>query len=64
MMIEKGITVNSEHYVGTSINCLLAEGARFVIFDVEQWVSFGDPFELKLFEYWSEYFETEIEAPN
>lgn len=55
-MIERGITVNGEHYVGTSINQLLAEGKRFVIFDIWQWVSFGDPFEIKVLEYWEDYF--------
>jgi NDP-sugar pyrophosphorylase family protein len=55
-MMEKEITVNGEHYVGTSINQLLGEGARFVIFDVEQWISFGDPFELQVLEYWQEFF--------
>ncbi|NQV46026.1 MAG: hypothetical protein HQ501_14030, partial [Rhodospirillales bacterium] len=55
-MIEKNIAVNGEHYVGTSINQLLGEGARFVIFNVDQWISFGDPFELQVLEYWEKYF--------
>lgn len=55
-MIGNGITVNGEYYVGTSINQLLAEGARFVIFDVDYWISFGDPFELQVLEYWEEFF--------
>ncbi len=55
-MIAAGITVNGEHYVGTSINGLLAAGKRFVVFDVDQWISFGDPFELKVHEYWEDYF--------
>jgi len=32
-------------------------GKKFVIFDVDQWISFGDPFELEVLEYWREYFE-------
>ena len=55
-MIERGITVNGEHYVGTSINQLIEAGKRFVIFDIEQWISFGDPFELKVLEFWEGYF--------
>lgn len=55
-MMERGITVNGEHYVGTSINQLVEAGRKFVIFEVEQWISFGDPFELKVYEYWEEYF--------
>ena len=56
-MIDNGITVNGEHYVGTSINELISAGKKFVIFDVEQWISFGDPFELKILEYWEDYFD-------
>jgi len=55
-MIENNITVNGEHYVGTSINFLVKKGKKFVIFDIEQWISFGDPFELSIFEYWQDYF--------
>jgi len=55
-MIERGITVNGEHYVGTSINTLIEEGRKFVIFDIDQWISFGDPFELRVFEYWQDHF--------
>ena len=56
LLIDRNITVNGEHYVGTSINSLLDIGRKFVIFDVDQWVSFGDPFELEVLEYWREYF--------
>ncbi len=55
-MIEAGITVNGEHYVGTSINGLIERGKRFAIFDIDQWISFGNPLELRIFEYWEEYF--------
>lgn len=55
-LIENDITVNGEHYVGTSINYLINKGKRFVIFDIEQWISFGDPFELQVLEYWEEHF--------
>lgn len=55
-MVEKNIRVNNEFYVGTSINQLIEDGKKVVIFDITQWVSFGDPFELKVFEYWDDYF--------
>jgi len=58
-MINRDITVNGEHYVGTSINYLIESGKKFVIFDIRQWISFGDPFELKVLEYWEEYFNGE-----
>lgn len=54
--VERNIHVNGEHYIGNSINLLLEKGKRFVVFDVEQWISYGDPFELEVYQYWEEYF--------
>jgi NDP-sugar pyrophosphorylase family protein len=56
-LIENDITINGEHYVGTSINHLISLGKKFVIFDVDRWISFGDPFELQVLEYWQDYFD-------
>ena len=42
--------------MANGINILLTEGKRFVIFDIDLWVSFGDPFELQVLQYWEEYF--------
>ncbi|MFC1894371.1 hypothetical protein ACFLYH_00295 [Candidatus Dependentiae bacterium] len=55
-MIKKNIKVNGEFCVGTSINQLIEQGYRVVPFEVEQFISFGDPFELELFNYWQNYF--------
>jgi hypothetical protein len=57
-LIDNDITVNGEHYIGTSINHLLEIGKKFVIFEVDQWVTFGDPFELEVLQYWQDYFRT------
>ena len=54
--IDNDIVVNGEHYVGTSINHLIELGRKIVIFKVDQWISFGDPFELNVLEYWREHF--------
>ncbi|NQY41815.1 MAG: hypothetical protein HRT87_00470 [Legionellales bacterium] len=56
-VIEKDITVNGEHYVGNGINLLIEKGKKVVIFEVEQWISYGDPFEINIFFYWEEFFE-------
>ena len=55
-MIEKNIRVNNEFYVATSINQLIEEGLNVVTFEVDKYVSFGNPFELMLFQFWGEYF--------
>jgi glucose-1-phosphate thymidylyltransferase len=46
--------VNGEIYVGTSINLLIKKGLNFQCFDVDNWISFGDPFELELYHWWEE----------
>lgn len=56
-MIAKNIRVNNEFYVGTSINQLIEAGYRVVTFEIDKFISFGNPFELRNFEYWEEYFD-------
>ena len=56
-LINNDIRINGEHYVGTSINHLIENNFRFIIFDIEQWISFGDPFELQIMEFWQDHFE-------
>lgn len=56
-MIEKDIRVNNEFYVGTSINQLIDEGYRVVTFEVDKFISFGNPVELMVFQYWQDYFD-------
>jgi len=58
-MISKKIRVNNEFYVGTSINQLIEDGKKVKIFPVDKFISFGDPFELQLYQYWEEFFYTE-----
>lgn len=59
-MIRDGVTVGGEHYVGTSIGGLLARGLRFVSFDVRRWVCFGDPFGVRLAEWWGGHFDAAL----
>ncbi len=55
-IIEKDIKINDEHYIANGINLLIKKGYNIFSFDVDKWISFGDPFELELYYYWSEYF--------
>lgn len=55
-MIQKNIRIHNEFYVGTAINQLIDEGCRVETFEIQQFVSFGDPLELTLFEFWEDYF--------
>ena len=58
-LIDNDIRINGEHYIGTSINYLLKNGKKFVIFDISQWISFGNPLELQILEYWQDVFQKE-----
>lgn len=50
-------TINNEYYVGNSINYLIKiKKKKFVTFDVDYWISFGNPFELDIYHYWEELF--------
>ena len=62
-MITKNIRVNGEFYVGTSINQLIEMGKNVVVFPVEKFISFGDPYELQLYQYWEDFFFHEEEHP-
>jgi dTDP-glucose pyrophosphorylase len=55
-MIKKNIRVNNEFYVGTSINQLIQDGCKVVVFEVDKFISFGNPFELKVMQFWEDYF--------
>jgi hypothetical protein len=62
-MIDLNIRVNGEFYVGTSINQLINAGFRVVTFEVDSFISFGNPIELRHFEYWQEYFHELADHP-
>ena len=58
---EKAVKVknllNNEYYVGNNINLLLNKKMKFIIFEIDQWITLNDPFELKVYEYWKTMFE-------
>lgn len=62
-MIKKNIRVNNEFYVGTSINQLIEEGLNVKVFWVDKFISFGNPFELQLYQLWEDFFYNEQSHP-
>jgi len=50
------IKVNNEHYIANGLNMLIEKNYNIISFEVDSWVSFGDPFELELYYYWEDYF--------
>ena len=49
--------LNNEYYVGNNINLLLNKKMKFIVFEIDQWITLNDPFELKVYEYWKTLFE-------
>ena len=54
-LIDKDTRINGEYYVGTSINYLILQGLKVKLFEVEKWISFGDPTELNLYYFWQDH---------
>ena len=54
--IRNNDNVNGEHYIGNSLNHLIKKGKTVKVFEVDKWISFGDPFELDVYYYWESFF--------
>ena len=55
-LITKKSTINGEYYLDSIINELLKTGKKCVVFQVDHYLSWGTPNELKTFEYWESCF--------
>ncbi len=55
-MIARDATVNGEFYVDTCINDALALGLRCVMFEIEHYLGWGTPNDLRCFDYWQSCF--------
>ncbi|MDO8634256.1 MAG: NTP transferase domain-containing protein [archaeon] len=56
-MIRKNKRVNNEFYADTVPNELIEKGGMAKVFEVDNYVVFGTPNDLKTYEYWEEYFK-------
>ena len=52
----KSLKINNEYYIGESINFLIKKGKNVLNFEIDKWISLGDPFELNMYYYWKDYF--------
>lgn len=53
---EKNTRVNNEFYIDTCINELLGLNLKVKVFEVEDYVGWGTPDDLKTYEYWQRFF--------
>ncbi|ASF38497.1 hypothetical protein CEH05_04930 [Halobacillus halophilus] len=52
----KNIRVNGEFYVDSSINELIAMNLKVKVFEVDHYICWGTPNDLRTFEYWQSFF--------
>ena len=55
-MRSRNAKINEEFYIDECINDAVALGLKCVLFEVEQFISWGTPSELRTFEYWQSCF--------
>ena len=55
-MKKRGAKINNEYYVDMAINDAISMGLRCVVFEIESYICWGTPNDLKTFEYWQDCF--------
>ena len=63
MIIQKN-KINNEYYVGNSINELIKENYKVIPFEVEQYIALGSVQDLKVYNFWSDYFYDKSKGSN
>ena len=56
MMKDRGGLVNGEYYVDSAINDAISMGLRCVVFEIDYYICWGTPNDLRTFEYWQTCF--------
>jgi dTDP-glucose pyrophosphorylase len=55
-MIAANRRINNEFYVDECMNVLVENGLRVKVFEIDTYIGWGTPADLKTYEYWSSYF--------
>lgn len=63
-MIKNNRRVNNEFYVDECINDAVASGLRVKVFEVDKYICWGTPDDLRRFEYWESFFSKYGEGLN
>ena len=62
-MKQRKAKINNEYYIDTAINDAISMGLRCVIFEIENYICWGTPNDLKTFEYWQRCFSNWMSHP-
>jgi dTDP-glucose pyrophosphorylase len=57
-MIEKNIRINHEFYLDTAMNELIEIGQHVKVFEIDKYICWGTPNDLRTYEYWERYFNS------
>jgi len=56
-MIEKNSRTNNEFYVDVLMNEMIEAGLKVKVFEVDKYICWGTPNDLRTYEYWEQYFK-------
>lgn len=62
-LVDLNINVNGEFYVSLVYNLLIRDGLKINIFEIENMLQWGTPYDLEIYKGWSDYF-TNITKPQ
>lgn len=60
-MIAKNRRINNEFYIDEAMNEVIGYGLRVKVFEVEKYIGWGTPNDLKVYQYWENYFNKRYE---
>lgn len=58
-MIKKNRRVNNEFYVDECINELIEEGLKVKVFEIQKYICWGTPNDLRTYEYWQSFHKSQ-----
>jgi NDP-sugar pyrophosphorylase family protein len=61
-MIKSNDRINNEFYVDNSMNYLIKKGLNVYVFEIDKYICWGTPNELKTYEYWQRFFESNLKT--
>ena len=55
-LMDRDININGEYYVSLVYNLLIRDGLKSLIFEIENMLQWGTPYDLEIYQGWSRYF--------
>ena len=55
-MVKKNRRINNEFYVDVAMNELIEQGMKVKVFEIDKYICWGTPNDLRTYQYWESYF--------